>query len=377
MALKIFRRKDSPSWWIRGSVCGAKIYRSTKLTDRHLAEALRIRIEFELMQESVFGPKAVKTFQQAIDSYLESGAPGRFLGAIEQQLSGKLLKDIQQNDLDQAARTLYPNTQPQTRNRQVYTPYIAVWNHAVRAGWADVRQWARPRRAKGTNFVRPAARRAGAFPVEYEHAVKFVAALSPGPAMLMTTLFYTGLRPIEAFTLGAEQVNVVGQWITLTNTKTGEPRGVPVHEFLVPLFQALAERGSALFRTHKGLPYKPKGDGGGQLKTAIEGARRRSGIVDISPYTARHTVSTGLVVAGVHPHIKDQILGHAADDMSRHYTNVPQAPLIEAINRLPVPALWRSLPWWEAPLAWSAKLAEGDRKTQFGSVGEMEGLSHV
>jgi hypothetical protein len=36
--------------------------------------------------------------------------------------------------------------------------------------------------------------------------------------------------------------------------------------------------------------------------------------------------STQLVVEGVHPHKKDQILGHAADDMSRHYTHVPQAP---------------------------------------------------
>ena len=55
----------------------------------------------------------------------------------------------------------------------------------------------------------------------------------------------------------------------------------------------------------------------------------------MAPYTARHTVSTQLVVEGVHPHKKDQILGHAADDMSRHYTQVPQAPLIEAINKLP------------------------------------------
>ena len=55
----------------------------------------------------------------------------------------------------------------------------------------------------------------------------------------------------------------------------------------------------------------------------------------MAPYTARHTVSTQLVVEGVHPHKKDQILGHAADDMSRHYTHVPQAPLIEAINKLP------------------------------------------
>ena len=59
-----------------------------------------------------------------------------------------------------------------------------------------------------------------------------------------------------------------------------------------------------------------------------------------------------------HPHIKDQILGHAATDMSRHYTNVPQAPLIDAINQLPVPKTWRSLEGWQDPLGWSGKLVK-------------------
>ena len=78
----------------------------------------------------------------------------------------------------------------------------------------------------------------------------------------------------------------------------------------------------------------------------------------MSPYTGRHSCSTQLVIAGVHPHIKDQILGHAATDMSRHYTNVAQPPLIDAINQLPVPDAWRSLEWWEAPLGWSGKLVK-------------------
>jgi len=190
--------------------------------------------------------------------------------------------------------------------------------------------------------------------------------------MLLTTLFYTGLRPIELFALEANEVNVEGRWITLTKTKTGEPRGVPIHEFVAPIFKSLLLRSGLykeprLFRTPRGEPYEAiasdeDGKGGGGLKSAINGARRRSGIKDIAPYTGRHSCSTALVVAGVHPHIKDQILGHASDSMSRHYTNVPQAPLIEAINKIPVPDAWRKLPWLEDPLGWSGKLAEGTGK---------------
>lgn len=373
MPLKLVKRKDSPSWWIRGTVHGQTVFESTGTNEKEVAEALRVKREAGLVSDHVFGPKATRTFAQSVESYLKAGGDARFIGSIDGGLLGhfynRTLKDIQQNDLDEAARVLYPTAQPETRNRQCYTPFVAVWNHAVRNGWADVRQWARPKKAKGTNVVRLVKRRAGTFPVEYEHAARFVAAMSPGPAMLMTTLFYTGMRPIELFSLEANEVNVAKRWITLTHTKTGEPRGIPIHEFIAPIFESLLKRRDLdvvhrLFRTPRGEPYEviitdEEGRGGGGLKSAINGARRRSGVKDVAPYTGRHSCSTGLVVAGVHPHIKDQILGHAADDMSRHYTNVPQAPLIEAINKLPVPDAWRNLPWLEDPIAWAGRLAEG------------------
>lgn len=378
MPLKLYKRGDV--WWISGSHLKQPVRRTTGTSDKEVAEAILAKTIASITSDKVFGPKATRTFGDAVKSYLKAEGDPRFLGVtpgkppsgLFAHFEKKMLKDIQQNDLDDAARKLYPNAQPETRNRQCYTPFIAVWNHGVKNGWADVRQWSRPKKAKGTNVVRMAKRRAGTFPVEYERAARFIAAMSPGPAMLMTTLFYTGMRPIELFALEAQEVNVAGRWITLSHTKTGEPRGIPMHEFLVPIFESLLKRNSLsedarVFRTPRGEPYEEiaadeVGRGGGGLKSAINGARRRSGIKDIAPYTGRHSCSTGLVVAGVHSHIKDQILGHAADDMSRHYTNVPQAPLIEAINKLPVPSLWSGLPWLEDPLAWSGRLAEGTGK---------------
>ena len=57
------------------------------------------------------------------------------------------------------------------------------------------------------------------------------------------------------------------------------------------------------------------------------------------------------------------IMGHAVgDDMSRHYTNVPQPKLIEAINTLPVVNEWANAPWMKDPLTWANKLAAGTGK---------------
>lgn len=188
--------------------------------------------------------------------------------------------------------------------------------------------------------------------------------------MVMTALFYTGMRPIELFSLERGDVDLKARWLLIRSSKTGEPRGVPIHEFIAPLFSALLERKDAspyAFRTFRGEAYTIMAESGGQLSNGIVGARKRLAakgvnIDDVSPYTARHSVSTQLVINGIHPHIKDQILGHAVTDMSRHYTAVPQAHLIEAINTLPVPDEWRRMPWWGDPLSWSRRHVKWGRR---------------
>ncbi len=381
MALKLLKR--GKTYYLRGTVRGVRpdgqrasvsVYETTGTGHRALAEAIRTKAESRILDEIVYGKAKVITFRQAAEEYVESGGAQRFLldwsktteteSGLVVHFGDTLLGQIAQEDLDKAARELYPNARPDTLNRQVYTPFIAVWNHAFASEPNMVRKWKRPRKAKGTNVVRLQPLRSGNKPVAYERAAAFLAAMSPAPAMLMLTLFYTGLRPIEAFALGVEDINVAGRWIIVRHSKTGEPRGVPMHAVLVPMFESLLQRNSLaedphVFRTPRGAPYGEVQHGGGGLKSAIKGARRRSGIKEISPYTGRHTVSTQMVVNRVHPHTKDQILGHAVTDMSRHYTHVPQDELIEAVNTLPVPDAIKALPWWENPLGWSGRLADG------------------
>lgn len=356
-------------WYIRGTLHGQKVYESTGLRDEGSAEEKRKQTEDRIAKENLHGKKAVITFDEAAKAYLDAGGSPRYLtkyhertgrfSGIGEYFKDRLLASLGQNDLDLAALKLYPKATAETRNRQLYTPFIAVWNYAVVCKWADEVKWVRPRKHKGTGKT-PRSKRAGTSPISYDRAAQFVSAMSPASAMAMTMLFYTGLRPIELFALEADAINIKGRWL-VTDSKTGNDRGVPIHEFLVPMLEPLVARGGYVFRTHKGNPW-PLSDGyGGQMGSAVDGARGRLKeigvkMADVSAYTARHTVSTQLVVNGVHPHIKDQILGHAVDNMSRHYTQVPQKEQIEAINTLPVPSLWRDLEWWSDPIYWSRRL---------------------
>jgi hypothetical protein len=100
------------------------------------------------------------------------------------------------------------------------------------------------------------------------------------------------------------------------------------------------------------------------MKTAINGARKRSGITDIAPYTGRHTVSSYLIMNGTAEAFVDDVLGHARDDsdMRRRYIHLPQPHLIAAVNKLPVIADWANAPWMVDPLAWAGKLIAGTGK---------------
>jgi integrase len=363
MRLYLWRRQPHHSWVIRGTDSkGNEIRESTGTTNKTAAQGLLTKKENELLTEVVHGKKAVVTFDEAALSYLDNGGSPRFLGTYDEttgrwsgmmaHLFGKPLRGLTQEDLNTIAKTLYPDVRPDTLNRQFWTPFIAVWRHAITQKWCDPVMWIRPKKkVKGTTAV-TYSKRVGSYPTDYETAWRFIQGLGVANQTVFTILFYTGMRPIELFMMDTARVNVPGRWFTIPKSKIGEGRGVPMHEALVPLLTDITTNrpGGKLIRTWDNEPYTVYDANGGQMKKGVAAARLRTQVFDVAPYTARHTVSTQLVIEGVHPYKKDQILGHASDDMSRHYTNVPQAALIEAINKLPTIPDWLAADWMKAPV---------------------------
>jgi hypothetical protein len=155
MSLKLVRRAGSGNWYLRGSVRGVPVFESTGTDSKKAAEEIRTRREAEVLDASIHGKRAVGTFMQAAVIYLEAGGSPRFVGSYD-EAAGKWdglighfgttkLSNIGQIELDAAARVLYPKASPETRNRQVYTPFIAIWKKAETRGLCEVRRWERPR----------------------------------------------------------------------------------------------------------------------------------------------------------------------------------------------------------------------------------------
>lgn len=335
MALKIVKREGkSPCWWIRGTVKGQPVFESTRIAIAGKRPGAEVEEYRDRRERELNGP-GKKTFADAAEYYLLAGGSPRFLDPIVKKLGQYRMGAIDQPLIDQLAKEIYPNCNPASLNRQFYTPFIAVWNYASTGqnAMCQTVRWRRPKAGQLQQVRKP---------VSYEDAVTFINACPIQAARIMFFLFWTGCRPLEAITIQCENINIKDRWAVLTDTKTGEPRGIPLHRSLIPMLEEEIKKGGVLFRNRHGKPYSiskvysPTGrilnSGGGQIATAVKVARGATGM-NITPYVGRHTVATFLDDK-VPSKRKDAILGHSRD-IRAHYVHLPRQDLIDAIDKLP------------------------------------------
>jgi integrase len=293
MSLRLVRRPNSPCWIIRGSVRGSRVEKSTEIVDdgraasKRLAEEIRARHEIEIVEQTVHGRRVSATFGQATVIYLENGGSRRYLDRVLDHFDKTPLARIDQDAIDRGARKVYPDATPATRNRQFYTPAVAVITAAARRGLCPMPLIERPRDDKvlRVRWLKP-----------YE-AERLIEACAPHLKPLVILLLYTGARCGEALWLDWDSVDLTRRHATFPETKNGDARGVPLNGRVVAALAALPHRDGEVFRKPDGMPYeRPKGDddhsAGTRIKTAFRAAVRRAGITDFHPHDCRHTFAT-------------------------------------------------------------------------------------
>lgn len=322
--LKLKRRHGSPHWYIRGTVRGVTVDESTGVAARAAAETIRARREWEILQGSIFGRKATASFLEAVVAYLAAGGEGRFMRPLLDHFGTMPLGNIDQAAIEQAAKAINPTAGAATLNRQIFTPISAVLKHAAARGLCEHRQFERPKQPKG--------RIRWLTPVE---ADQLIAKCADHLRPLLIFLLYTGGRVSEALYLGWKQVDLARAHVHFLETKNGESRGVPLHGRVIKELTKLAHRDGEVFRRPDGLPYKRKTNAGGQIKTAFNGACRRSGTVDFTPHDCRHTWATWHYAANRDLVALMKLGGWKSEKMVLRYAHVNVSHLAPSIAALP------------------------------------------
>lgn len=280
MPLRLTRRGGSPHWYLHGTVGGQRVRESTGTSDKAQAEAIRIRRESEIWNRRELGPKAVATFPEALNIYLDRGGEDRFVGKLLAHFKTTRLADIDQAAIERAARILYPKAAASTVNRQLFVPMTAILNVGADCGLCD-----RPRFTKRRE--KKTVRRA----VKPEWLLAVMDQASPHLRALLAFSAFSGTRISEACRLTWADVDLNAGTAVLTRTKT-RPHRVALPSTVVAAMASIPadrEDGQQVFRyANRSGPI-----------TALKTACRRAGVEYHSPHEiGRHTFATWMLAQG-------------------------------------------------------------------------------
>jgi integrase len=337
MPLKLVAgRHGSPYFYLRGTIRGRRIDESTGTSDRGSAEAILIKRSAELLEQSIHGDRAVRTFPEAVNSYLDAGGESLHLAPLLKHFARTKIGQIAQAEIDAAAKKLKPRASPATLNRTIYTPMAAVLHHAARKKWCDKPVIARPAQPKGR--VRW---------VTYEEADRLVASASDNIKPLVVFLFSTGARLSEALELDWREVDLSRGQVVFLDTKNGEDRGVPLHPRAVAALANMPHRKGRVFRRHYGgvrwngtvrpvgEPYADRnGKGGGQIKTAWRKMLERASVTNFTPHDCRHSWATWHYAENRDLRALMELGGWKTPAMVMRYAHVNTSHLAGSIGRI-------------------------------------------
>ena len=150
-------------------------------------------------------------------------------------------------------------------------------------------------------------------------------------APVVVLALHTRMRKGEILGLEWERVDLSTARITLFQTKSGKPRGIPigraVSEALIALEPDAERRRGRLF---------PSGNDrrGSQIRTAFEAALTRAGIVACRFHDLRHTAASHLVMRGASLQDVKEVLGHSDLRMTLRYAHLSPDRLRDAVASL-------------------------------------------
>ena len=265
----------SPYYRVRGTEYGVYLDRSTSTRDRKTAQKFLTQWKEDAKRAALQGGrKPEATFASASLAYMQADRPTRFLAPLIEHFGETPLSEIGQAEIDAAAVALYPDAQPSTRNRQVYSPVSAILRHAGIS--LPLR---RPQGSAGNRRVRWLT------PKEAFALLKSAKEAHERFGALLTFLLYSGVRLSEALRLTWADVDLARASAVIGRTKNGSPVTVHLPPDALAALKAIDSREGKVFRLTKS----------GRLYTLLRDARERSG-VDLPDRTAfhilRHTHAT-------------------------------------------------------------------------------------
>jgi integrase len=140
----------------------------------------------------------------------------------------------------------------------------------------------------------------------------------------------TGMRLGEVLSMKKADIDFNGCFIYLKETKSGEPRAVPMMDQVKGTLAQLAigkADADFIFVNRNGDPYK-------SLRTVFESAVHRAGLKDFRFHDLRHTFASDFLRTGGDIYILARILGHSTVSMTERYGHLTKGHMLSQLSAM-------------------------------------------
>lgn len=347
--MTLVKRSNSPYWYAQFQIDHETFIRSTKTTDRKVAERMEAKFRADAHEELILGKKKTITVVASLDQFLQSrqGTPN-YSNLVSKRktllrfFKGKtLVSRITNSDLENFKQArLAEGVTAQTIKHGINL-LLAAFRHAKRLGY-DVPDLRPPKLKLGTGRLRY---------LSFDEERRLLEELDPTRAAnglastdkrneemkraqqdnydLAVLLLDTGARYSEIASLSWSQIDLEEGSLTLWRSKVQNESLL----FLSRRSLAILNRRRAASE-HDYVFVSKKGEARGYNVIALRKALNRSGLFDCTVHTLRHTHASRLVQHGMSVYEVRAILGHADIRTTMRYAHLEQRAVTQRARQL-------------------------------------------
>lgn len=326
--MSLYKRDDSPNWWIDFTHDGRRVQQSSGTSDRAKAQEYHDKLKASLWEQQRLGVKPKHSWQEAVVRYLAEKAfkasqsdDKAHLRWVDRFLNGLTLDRINRDVLDKVmAERMASGVSNTTVNRTMEVVRAVLRKAAYDWEWLDkaprVRMLPEPKRR-----IRWITR---------DDAGTLIAALPKHLAAMARFALETGLRRANVTGLQWSQVDLARRtaWIHPDQAKARKAIAVPLSTAAVIVIREQLGKHATHVFSFRGKPVR-------QVNTkAWRNALVKVGIEDFRWHDLRHTWASWHVQAGTPLHVLQELGGWECVEMVRKYAHLSSEHLAEYVDRM-------------------------------------------
>tara|TARA_R110000850_G_scaffold191091_2_gene317237 strand:- start:11342 stop:12394 length:1053 start_codon:yes stop_codon:yes gene_type:complete len=313
--MSLYRRKDSPYWWIKLVVDRRTIQTSSGTADRCKAQQLHDRMKAQLWDEVRLGARTRRTWREAVLRYLDESAGNRSIADaklhlrwIDRHFGELFLEETTRDRIDAARkRRQQDGVAPATVNRLLEIVRTILRRAEREWDWID----------KAPHIRLLTVPRSTERHLTVNEAQRLLAELPSHLRAVVTVALETGMRMSEMLQLRWSDVDldVPRLYVRAEQAKNGFARDVP-----------LSDVAARAIQTQKGLHPAHVFSFEGEPMLRVNGnawrkALKRAGIPNFRFHDLRHTWATWQARAGTPLLVLQQLGGWRSIQMVQRYAH--------------------------------------------------------